>query len=92
MSLATTLSYHSQDSSSSQSDVPIAMCLTQFHCLVMYRDKLEALCVLNDKVVFQEAHTVRVSISFSVCSVTCNETNLRGQNCGHCASHSEGSS
>ncbi|XP_065901474.1 vacuolar protein sorting-associated protein 18 homolog [Dysidea avara] len=51
--------YHSQDSSSSQSDVPIAMCLTQFHCLVMYRDKLEALCVLNDKVVFQEAHTVR---------------------------------
>jgi len=36
------------------------MCLTQFHCLVMYKDKLEALCVLNDKVVFQEAHTVRV--------------------------------
>jgi len=27
----------------------------------MYKDKLEALCVLNDKVVFQEAHTVRVS-------------------------------
>ena len=49
---------------SSGSDVPIAMCLTQFHCLVMYRDRLEAVCVLNEKVVFQESHSVRVSSEY----------------------------
>ena len=48
--------------STGSSDVPIAMCLTQFHCLVMYRDRLEAVCVLNEKVVFQESHSVRVSV------------------------------
>ena len=53
--------------STGSSDVPIAMCLTQFHCLVMYRDRLEAVCVLNEKVVFQESHSVRVSVCVCVC-------------------------
>ena len=57
---------------SSVSDIPIAMCLTQFHCLVMYRDRLEAVCVLNEKVVFQESHSVRVSSDYvPVCVCVC---------------------
>ena len=57
--------------STGSSDVPIAMCLTQFHCLVMYRDRLEAVCVLNEKVVFQESHSVRVSECVYVCARVC---------------------
>ena len=57
--------------STGSSDVPIAMCLTQFHCLVMYRDRLEAVCVLNEKVVFQESHSVRVSVYVCVCVCVC---------------------
>ncbi|CAB4006497.1 vacuolar sorting-associated 18 homolog [Paramuricea clavata] len=46
------LPYVSADGQSSSP--PIALALTQFHVLLLYKDRFEAVCLLNDQVVFQD--------------------------------------
>jgi hypothetical protein len=53
--LEKTLIPYSHSSSSS----PIGMALTQFHCLLLYRDRVEAICVLNQQRVFEDQYNVR---------------------------------
>ncbi|CAI8047134.1 Vacuolar protein sorting-associated protein 18 homolog, partial [Geodia barretti] len=35
------------------------MALTQFHCVLLYRDRVEAICVLNQERVFEDIYNIR---------------------------------
>lgn len=58
-------------------DIPISVALTEFHFILLYKDRVRAICQLNDQIVYEEMIPV-VSLAMkrmgSIKLISCRRT------------------
>jgi hypothetical protein len=62
------------DASSAVSEIPIAIALTEFHFILLYKERIRAVNQLNDQIVFDEL--IPLVIYCLVTDVPCNGTSF----------------
>lgn len=49
-------------------DVPLAIAVTEFHCILLYSNRFEAICILDDEEIFAEKLPARYGNALGMCT------------------------